>query len=83
MNARTPSRGLRDWLGGLFSKWADRLLYGDGHYLVVRDGAGNEIFSVGTSGGYCASHPPPPYTFECCDDMLSDEAQADHEAGTT
>lgn len=59
---------LRQWLGGVFSKWADWLLYGDGHRLIVRDADGVEIFNVSTSGGYVAMDPPPPYSFECCEE---------------
>lgn len=71
MTVRTPGHGPRDWLGSVLSKWADRLLYGDGHTLIVRDGNGNEIFNLTTSGGYAASNPPPPYTLECCDEKLA------------
>lgn len=67
VGAREPGTGLRDWLGGVLSRWADRLLYGDGHDLVIRDGDGRWVCTVSVPGGYVASGPVGPYTIECCE----------------
>lgn len=67
MNACEPASGLRDWVGGLLSRWADWLLYGDGHDLVIRDGEGSWVCTVSVPGGYVASGPVGPYTIECCE----------------
>lgn len=71
MAAREPSDGFRDWLGSLLSRWADRLLYGDGHLLILRDGDLNDIFTIHLSGGYSCQLPSHPYTLACCDDELT------------
>lgn len=66
MSAREPGHGPRDWLGGVLSRWADWLLYGEGHDLIIRDGDGEEVCTISVPGGYVAVGPPEPYTLECC-----------------
>lgn len=70
VSAREPRRGFRDWLGGILSQWADRLIYGDGHDITIRDGDGNWICTISVPGGYVAAGPTGPYTFECCEAEL-------------
>ncbi|OBK22509.1 hypothetical protein [Mycobacterium asiaticum] len=66
MAARKPGRGARDWLGGVLAAWSNRLLYGDGHDIIIRDPNGRAICVISAPGGYVATGPAAPYTFECC-----------------
>lgn len=49
--------------------WLHRLAYRfapeEDHDVLVRDSDGVELFSVGFTGGFVASHPPEPYTIHC------------------
>lgn len=70
MSVREPGNGFRDWLGGVLSRAADWLLYGDGHVLILRDGDLNDIVTIHFTGSYSCQLPHRPYTLACCDDEL-------------